>query len=71
VNTKQIILTGAALGFTIPSVIAIGTLALTIKKGALTKEQSLEQSHYKINSGLAGCGCPFCQKANQETGKSS
>jgi hypothetical protein len=71
VNTKQIILTGVALGFTIPSMIAIGTLALTVKKSALTKDPSLEQSHYKINSGLAGCSCPFCQKVNQETGKSS
>lgn len=65
-KTKQIILTAAALGFTIPSVTAIGTVAVTVKKGDWSGKSSLEQNHHKAASDLAECGCPFCQSISQQ-----
>lgn len=67
-NTKQIILTSALLGFTIPSFAAVSAVALSAKKydlaGPVTTQA--QQETQKNSFHTAGCGCPFCQKPPKE-----
>lgn len=66
-NTKQIILISTVMGFTLPAIAAVATIAMTLKDHQnypatplLSRTKELSNLH------MTGCGCPFCQTTFQE-----
>lgn len=61
-DTKKIILTSAFLGFTLPSIAALGTFVVSAKATAAPGEcYSSVHEMQKEPTHRSGCSCPFCQ----------
>ena len=66
-NTKQIILTSTILGFTLPAIAAVATIAMTMKDHQIySATPLLSKTKEMSNLHIAGCSCSFCQTISQE-----